>query len=90
LQREGCRRGKVKEDIDPKVREVWKMQFRPIDEVVRDIHMRDAREAGIEEGREEGREEGKFEVARKMLSRKMSVSDIIDITGLNEKDILSL
>jgi hypothetical protein len=91
-----------KEDIDPKVREAWKMQFRPIDEVVRDIHMRDAREAGIEEGmergmergREEGREEGKFEgkfeVARKMLSRKMSVSDIIDITGLNEKDILSL
>jgi predicted transposase/invertase (TIGR01784 family) len=74
------------------------MQFRPIDEVVKDIHMRDAREAGIEEGiergmergREEGKFEGKFEVARKMLSRKMSVSDIIDITGLNEKDILSL
>jgi hypothetical protein len=35
-------------------------------------------------------EEKAFEVARKMLSRKMSVSDIIDITGLNEKDILSL
>jgi hypothetical protein len=29
-------------DIDPKIREVWKMQFRPIDEVVRDIHIRDA------------------------------------------------
>ncbi|GHV33572.1 hypothetical protein FACS1894187_02220 [Synergistales bacterium] len=31
-----------------------------------------------------------FEVARKMLARKMSVSDIIDITGLDERDILSI
>jgi predicted transposase/invertase (TIGR01784 family) len=51
-------------------------------------------EKGIETGRAEGeargRAEGKFEVARTMLDRKMSVSDIIDITGLNEQDILSL
>jgi predicted transposase/invertase (TIGR01784 family) len=79
-----------KEDIDPKVREAWKMQFRPISEVVKDMHIRDAREEGMEAGMEKGREEGKFEVARLMLARKMSVSDIIDITGLNEKDILSL
>jgi hypothetical protein len=39
---------------------------------------------------EKGMEEGKFEVARKMLARKMSVSDIVDITGLNERDILSI
>jgi hypothetical protein len=48
------------------------------------------KEEGIEEGIERGKEEGKFEVARKMLSRNMSISDIIDITGLNERDILSL
>jgi hypothetical protein len=34
--------------------------------------------------------EGKFKVARSMLARGMSVSDIADITGLNERDILSL
>ncbi|GHV39181.1 hypothetical protein FACS1894187_18860 [Synergistales bacterium] len=54
----------------------------------------------MEEGMEEGKEAGEageageakkaFEVARKMLARKMSVSDIIDITGLNEQDILSI
>jgi hypothetical protein len=35
---------------------VWKIQFRPIDEVVRDIHIRDAKE------------EKAFEVARSMLA----------------------
>jgi hypothetical protein len=38
----------------------------------------------------EGEAKGKFEVARKMLARKMPVSDIVDITGLNERDMLSL
>ncbi|MDR1471430.1 MAG: hypothetical protein LBS75_02815 [Synergistaceae bacterium] len=42
------------------------------------------------EARMEGREEGKFEVARSMLARRMSISDIADITGLNERDILPL
>ena len=44
----------------------------------------------MEKGRENGIKEGKFEVARSMLARKMSVSDIVDITGLNEKDVLAL
>jgi hypothetical protein len=43
-----------------------------------------------EEGMIIGMEKEKFDVARKMLARKISVSDIVDITGLNEKDILSL
>jgi hypothetical protein len=71
-----------KDDIDPKVKGVWKMQFRPIDEVVREIHIRDAEEYGMEKAMEK--------VARSMLARRMSVSDIADITGLNERDILSL
>jgi predicted transposase/invertase (TIGR01784 family) len=52
------------------------------------------REAAVAEGeakgRAEGKAEGKFEVARSLLARKMSVSEIVDITGLNEGDILSL
>ena len=39
---------------------------------------------------EEGKREGKFEIARSMLDRKMPISDIADITGLSEKDLLSL
>ena len=70
------------EKIDPKVKEAWKMQLIPIDEAIREIHIRDAKE--------EGAEKKAFDVARKMLARKMSVSDIVDITGLDEEDILAL
>ncbi|MDR1481562.1 MAG: hypothetical protein LBI74_02950, partial [Synergistaceae bacterium] len=47
-------------------------------------------EEGIEIGMGRGVEKGKFEVARRMLARKMSVSDIVEMTGLSEKDVLSL
>jgi hypothetical protein len=75
-----------KDDIDPKVKEVWGMQFRPIDEVVRDIHMRDAREAGIKEGKAEG----KFEVARSMLADGFPAEAVRKYTGFDESSILSL
>jgi predicted transposase YdaD len=87
-----------KDDIDPKVKEVWGMQFRPIDEVVRDIHIRDAREAGIAEGQKEGIkkgiekgiEKGKFEVARSMLADGFPAEAVRKYTGLDESSILSL
>jgi hypothetical protein len=50
--------------------------------VIHDIHIRDAKEAG--------KEVKAFEAAHSMLARKMSTSDIVDITGLNEGDILFL
>ncbi|GHV30536.1 hypothetical protein FACS1894167_11520 [Synergistales bacterium] len=58
------------------------MKTIPLDEYVKQLV--------IEEAREDAKEEGKFEVARKMLARKMAVSDIIDLTGLDEDDILAL
>ena len=48
------------------------------------------REEGKIEGEIKGIEKGKVEVARRMLDRKMPISDIADITGLSEKDLLSL
>ena len=52
-----------------------------------------AEEAGLEKGREEGREEGiksnKIETARNMINKGFSVDDIVEITGLSEKSILS-
>ena len=47
-------------------------------------------EKGKSEGEIKGIEKGKVEVARRMLDRKMPISDIADITGLSEKDLLSL
>ncbi|MDR1875377.1 MAG: hypothetical protein LBQ90_10260, partial [Synergistaceae bacterium] len=67
-----------KKDIDPKVREVWKVQFRPMDEVVREIYIRDAKE------------EGKIEVARKMLAKGIPVETIEECTGFDEGYIQDL
>jgi hypothetical protein len=69
-------------NIDPKVREVWKMQLIPIDEAVREIQIRDAKE--------EGMEAGKFEVARSMRAEGLSPEIIKKCTGLDEQDILAL
>jgi hypothetical protein len=67
-----------KKDIDPRVKEAWKMQFRPIDEVVRDIHIRDAKE------------EKAFEIARSMFAEGLSAETVRKCTGLDESAILSL
>ncbi|MDR3331050.1 MAG: hypothetical protein LBT08_00335, partial [Synergistaceae bacterium] len=91
-----------KGDVDQKVKEAWKMEFRPIDDVVMDIRigyakeegmekgMKKGMEKGIEEGKTEGKAEGKFEVARSMLADGLSAETIRKYTGLDESSILSL
>ncbi|MDR0647816.1 MAG: hypothetical protein LBF92_00565 [Synergistaceae bacterium] len=66
------------EKIDPKVREVWRMQLIPIDEAVREIQIRDAKE------------EMAIEVARSMLAEGLSTEVIKRCTGLDDRSILSL
>jgi len=46
------------EEIEPKVKEVWKMHSIPISEAVEQININIAREEGLEEGREIGKEIG--------------------------------
>ena len=58
----------------------------------------EAREEGIEEGKKEGREEGQKEgfkkaiinFAKKMLAEKYSIQEIINLTGLSEREINKL
>jgi predicted transposase/invertase (TIGR01784 family) len=45
---------------------------------------------GLQQGLGQGLEQGKIEIARKMLARNISVGDIIDLTGLDERQILAL
>jgi hypothetical protein len=82
------------DDIDTKVKEAGGLQFRPIDEVVKDIHIRYAKEEGVKEGKKEGMKEGKiegkFEVARSMLSDGFPAETIRKYTGLDESSILAL
>jgi predicted transposase/invertase (TIGR01784 family) len=58
--------------------------------VVRDIHIRDAREYSMEQGMEYGMEKGKIEVARSMLADGLPAEAIRKYTGLDESSILSL
>jgi hypothetical protein len=62
------------------------MQLRPIDEVVRDIYIRDAEKFGMEKGEEEKA----FEIARTMLKDGLPAETIRKYTGLDESSILSL
>jgi hypothetical protein len=67
-----------KKDIDPKVREVWKMRFRPIDEVIRDINIQEARDEKV------------FEIARNFLADGFSPDIIARNTGLSLEDVQSM
>jgi predicted transposase/invertase (TIGR01784 family) len=42
------------------------------------------------EGRAEGKEIGKLEVAKNLLSKNMSVSEVSEVTGLPESEIAKL
>ena len=45
---------------------------------------------GIQEGIQQGKEEQKIEMAKKMLEKKMSIKDIMELTGLTEDEIKKL
>jgi hypothetical protein len=74
-----------KNDIDPKVREVWKMRFRPIDEVIKDINIQEAKD----EAREEA-EKKAFEVTRNLLLNGVSPEIIAKSSGLSLEDVQSM
>ena len=80
--------------ISQKLKEAYEMHTITLEEYSRKIAEEAAMMEGIEEGIEKGKIEGEIEgiekVARRMLDRKMPISDIADITGLSEKDLLSL
>ena len=45
---------------------------------------------GMAKGKAEGRKEGLFEVAKKLLSKGVSISDVVDFTGLTESEVVAL
>ena len=48
------------------------------------------KKAGKLEGKIEGRIEGKTEIAKKLLSKKMPIEEIAEITGLTEEKVKEL
>ena len=44
-------------------------------------------EKGYDKGKQEARQERNIEIAKEMLNKRMKLKDIIDITGLTEKEI---
>jgi hypothetical protein len=67
-----------REDIAPKVKEVWKMKFRPIDEVIKDINIQEAKE------------EKAFEVAKNLLLNGVSIEITARSSGLPVEEVRSL
>ncbi|MDR1742098.1 MAG: hypothetical protein LBR38_09715 [Synergistaceae bacterium] len=67
-------------------------------QALKEILYQRARDEGKVEGKAEGKAEGEVmgmfhkavDVARKLLARKTSLSEIAELTGLSESDILAL
>jgi predicted transposase/invertase (TIGR01784 family) len=72
-----------KTDINPKVKEAWKMRFRPVSEVVRELDIRDARQ----EGWQEGWQEGIFEAARNFLKMGIPAEQVAQGVGLTLEEL---
>ena len=78
------------------------MELIPIDEAIKEIHIRHALEEGMERGREEGLERGMergmekgsveraLQIARLMLDDGFSPEAIQKYTGLDKENILAL
>lgn len=60
------------------------------EELERNTLLIEAKEEGFKKGIEEGLEQGIEQTAKKMLEKNMSIKDIVDITGLSEKEITLL
>ena len=48
------------------------------------------REVGLKKGKKEGIKEEKTKIAKKLLTKKMDIKEIAEITELSEKEIESL
>jgi predicted transposase/invertase (TIGR01784 family) len=72
-----------KPDIDPKVKEAWRMQFRPVDEIVRELDILDARE----EGMQKGIQEGLFKAVQTLLKNGLPAEQIAPGIGLSLEEL---
>jgi predicted transposase/invertase (TIGR01784 family) len=52
--------------------------------------IQEGHKVGIEEGRTEGINQRNIEIAKNMIKKNMSMSDIIEITGLTKEQIEEL
>ena len=45
---------------------------------------------GYSKGKNEGCNNAQMSIAKELLKKKMSIQDIVEITGLSEKEVLAL
>ena len=51
---------------------------------------KDGKQEGKKEGLKEGEKNSKIQIAKKMMSKNMNISEIIEFTGLSENDLENL
>ncbi len=64
--------------------------WRKLDREIREEELEEAREKARKEARKDEKMKGKIEVAKKCLSKNMDINLITELTGLTEKEVLSL
>ncbi len=67
--------------LDPNEKELYEYRERALRDYISEM------DYSINKGKEEGAREAQIEIARKMLKRHVPIKEIIEITGLNEKQI---
>ena len=72
------------------LRQKYIMDQKAIEDAGYDKGFEAGEQQGIQEGIQQGKEEQKIEMAKKMLEKKMSIKDIMELTGLTEDEIKKL
>ena len=88
------------EEIEKAKKELEKLAMNPEDRELYELRLKAIRDemnirySGYIDGKAEGRAEGKnernIEIAKKLLRKKMSIQDIVEVTGLSIEEIEKL
>ena len=88
------------EEIEKAKKELEKLAMNPEDRELYELRLKAIRDEmnirysgyidGKAEGIAEGKTKGKIEIAKKLLRKKMSIQDIVEVTGLSIEEIEKL
>ena len=81
---------KLKQDEHEKYMAEMRMKYIMDSKAIEKYGFRRGLEQGIEQGKEEGKKSNQMEIARKLITLKIPIEQIIEITGLTEEEIKSI
>ena len=73
-----------REKVERRIRELRSLEY------AKEYEYNQGLESGIKKGIEEGAKEKQLEIAKKLLSKKVSIEEIVEITDLSKEEIENL